>query len=97
MDGAAPTRGRDDAAERYRQAAQDALEQLDWCIGYFHGTGRVKVSGALSRNRSYIRSQLLPQPAEPLPEPTSRSSRPSAGRKDRGSVNGRPRRGRGRA
>ena len=22
--------------ERYRQASEDALQQLDWCIGYMH-------------------------------------------------------------
>ena len=27
----------DDDGQRYRQAAEDALEQLDWCIGYLHG------------------------------------------------------------
>jgi hypothetical protein len=92
MAGAASTRARDDVAERYRLAAQDALEQLDWCIGYLHGTGRTNVSSALSRNRSYIRSQLLPRPAEPLPEPTGRRSRPSAGRNDGRSADGRRRR-----
>ena len=24
--------------ERYRSAAEDALQQLDWCIGYFTGS-----------------------------------------------------------
>ena len=24
--------------ERYRSAAEDALQQLDWCIGYFAGS-----------------------------------------------------------
>ncbi|MBV9941189.1 MAG: hypothetical protein JO262_03580 [Solirubrobacterales bacterium] len=31
-----------DQTERYRQAAQDALEQLDWCIGYLHGIRKTK-------------------------------------------------------
>ena len=25
--------------ERYRHASEDALQQLDWCIGYVHGSG----------------------------------------------------------
>jgi hypothetical protein len=53
--------------ERYRQAAEDALQQLDWCIGYLHGIRKLEVSRALARNRTYIRSQLLKRPEEPLP------------------------------
>ncbi len=53
--------------ERYRQAAEDALQQLDWCIGYLHGIRKLDVSRALAKNRSYIRSQLLKREEEPLP------------------------------
>jgi len=56
-----------DDARRYRQAADDTLQQLDWCIGYLHGIGKVPLSRALSRNRSVIREQLLGREAEPLP------------------------------
>ena len=56
-----------DDARRYRQAADDALQQLDWCIGYLHGIGKVSLSRALSRNRSVIREELLGREAEPLP------------------------------
>ena len=54
-------------AERYRQAAEDALQQLDWCIGYLHGIRKVGISKALARNRSFIRSNLMDRPEEPLP------------------------------
>jgi hypothetical protein len=54
-------------AERYRQAAEDALQQLDWCIGYLHGIRKVGISRALSRNRSYIRSNLMDREEEALP------------------------------
>jgi hypothetical protein len=57
----------DGDAERYRQAAEDALQQLDWCIGYLHGIRKVKISRALARNRSYIRTNLMQRPEEPLP------------------------------
>ena len=53
--------------ERYRHAAEDALQQLDWCIGYLHGIRKLDVSRALAKNRSYIRQQLLKRPEEPLP------------------------------
>jgi hypothetical protein len=46
-------------AERYRRAAEDALQQLDWCIGYLHGSNKAHIAAALSKNRSYIRKELL--------------------------------------
>jgi hypothetical protein len=56
-----------DEAERYRQAAEDALQQLDWCIGYLHGIRKVRISRALARNRNYIRTNMMDRPEEPLP------------------------------
>ena len=53
--------------ERYRRAAEDALQQLDWCIGYLHGIRKTKISNSLSRNRSHIRSSLMHRPEQPLP------------------------------
>jgi hypothetical protein len=53
--------------ERYRRAAEDALQQLDWCIGYLHGIRKVEVSKALAKNRSYIRTQLLDREEQPMP------------------------------
>jgi hypothetical protein len=58
---------RDDEIERYRQAAEDALGQLDWCIGYLHGIRKVGISRALARNRSQIRTQLMRKPEQPTP------------------------------
>ena len=58
---------RDDELRRYRRAAEDALQQLDWCIGYLHGQGKTEISRALSKNRSYIRTQLLRQAEQPAP------------------------------
>jgi hypothetical protein len=57
----------EEECERYRRAAEDALQQLDWCIGYLHGIRKLDVSRALAKNRSFIRSQLLQQEEEPLP------------------------------
>ena len=58
---------RDHELERYRQAAEDALQQLDWCIGYLHGIKKVEISRALASNRSYIRTQLMQESEQPLP------------------------------
>jgi hypothetical protein len=56
-----------DEAARYRQAAEDALQQLDWCIGYLHGIRKMQISRALARNRNHIRSGLLKRSEQPLP------------------------------
>jgi hypothetical protein len=54
-------------ADRYRKAAEDALQQLDWAIGYLHGIRKVGISKALAKNRSYIRSELMGRAEEPVP------------------------------
>ena len=53
--------------ERYRQASEDALQQLDWCIGYLCGSGKSAVAKSLSKNRAYIRKYLLRRAEQPLP------------------------------
>jgi hypothetical protein len=66
-DGSRRDRDQDREVERYRQAAEDALQQLDWCIGYLHGIRKLEVSKALAKNRSYIRRRLLGREEQPLP------------------------------
>ena len=53
--------------DRYRQAAEDALQQLDWAIGYLHGIHKTEISRALAKNRSYIRTKLLDRAEQPDP------------------------------
>ena len=53
--------------ERYRSAAEDALQQLDWCIGYLHGIRKTDISRALAKNRAQIRTQMLRRPEQPTP------------------------------
>jgi hypothetical protein len=60
--------------DRYRQAAEDALQQLDWAIGYLHGIRKTEISRALAKNRAYIRSELMGQPEEPVPSQQISSS-----------------------
>lgn len=60
--------------ERYRQAAEDALQQLDWCIGYLHGIKKGRISTQLARNRSYIRRHLMHEAQEPLPTEVTNES-----------------------
>jgi hypothetical protein len=56
-----------DDTDRYQQAAHDALEQLDWCIGYLHGIHKTKISSQLARNRAYIKRNLLREKGEAIP------------------------------
>lgn len=56
-----------DREERYRQAAEDALQQLDWCIGYLHGIRKGTISKQLAKNRSYIKRNLMKEAGEALP------------------------------
>lgn len=59
---------------RYRQAAEDALQQLDWCIGYLHGIRKTKISSQLARNRAHIRRNLMHEAHEPLPSEVTQES-----------------------
>ncbi|HLM31998.1 MAG TPA: hypothetical protein VK326_10095 [Solirubrobacterales bacterium] len=45
-------------AERYRAAAEEALDQLDWLVGYLERIHKSEIARALARNRSQIRRQL---------------------------------------
>ena len=54
-------------ADRYRKAAEDALQQLDWAIGYLHGIRKTDISKALAKNRAHIRTTLMRRDAQPDP------------------------------
>jgi hypothetical protein len=63
---------RPSAAELYWRAA-DALQPLDWTIGYIPGVRRWEISKALARNRADIRLNLIGEhdgalPSERTPE-----------------------------
>lgn len=65
----AATSGSDDPrkAERYKRAATEALEMLDWSIGYLVGIRKHDIAFQLARNRKHIREDLMREPAEPVP------------------------------
>ena len=54
-------------ADRYRKAADDALQQLDWAIGYLHGIRKVQIARALARNRARVRRELMERDEQPVP------------------------------
>jgi hypothetical protein len=61
------TQDKQDEADRYRKAAEDALQQLDWAIGYLHGIRKTEISKSLAKNRSHIRRELMGRSEQPVP------------------------------
>ena len=54
-------------SERYKQAATEALEMLDWSIGFLVGIRKESIASQLARNRKHIREDLMREPSEPVP------------------------------
>jgi len=65
--------------DRFRTATEDALQQLDWCIGYFVGCNKQSIARALGANRTHIRSSIRrkdePELATPTPGDSGRQGR----------------------
>jgi hypothetical protein len=59
--------GDSDRAKRYKQAATEALEMIDWSIGFLVGSHKEKIASQLAKNRKHIREDLMREPAEPVP------------------------------
>ena len=53
--------------DKYRTASEDALQQLDWCIGYFTGANKQSIAKSLGANRAYIRKHLLRRADQGMP------------------------------
>jgi hypothetical protein len=66
-----PNDSKQEETDRYRQAAEDALQQLDWAIGYLHGIRKTEISKALAQNRSFIRRRLMGVAEQPTPSETT--------------------------
>jgi hypothetical protein len=54
---------RDDEAERYRKAAEAALDQLHWCADYLRRIRKHSLADRVARNCSIIRGRLV-EPAD---------------------------------
>jgi hypothetical protein len=59
--------GSSDQSDRYKQAAYEALEMLDWCIGFLVGIRKESIANQLAQNRKHIREDLMHEPREPVP------------------------------
>ena len=47
-----------EATERYRRAAEETLNQLDWCVDYFRRIRKPRIADALAQRRSQIRRRM---------------------------------------
>ena len=45
-------------AARYRRAAEETLDQLDWCVNYLYRIRKPGIAQAIARNRSTIRRRI---------------------------------------
>jgi hypothetical protein len=51
-------RARTAEVARYRLAAEEALEQLDWCVSYLQRIRKYGIAKAIEQNRSQIRREM---------------------------------------
>ena len=42
----------------YRRAAEETLDQLDWCVEYLYHIRKPRIAQAIARNRSAIRRRM---------------------------------------
>jgi hypothetical protein len=51
-------RRRDEEINRYRLAAEETLEQLEWCVNYLHRIRKSGIADVIDKNRRQIRRQM---------------------------------------
>jgi len=67
MDGGRSKVDRDPEAERYLEAAERTLEQLEWAMSYLYRIRQDKLAAALARNCDTIRRGLRDPPPATRP------------------------------
>jgi hypothetical protein len=50
--------GREHEIASYQRAAEETLDQLDWCINYLHRIRKSAIANALAKNGATIRRQM---------------------------------------
>jgi hypothetical protein len=51
-------RSRTEEIERYRRAAEETLDQLDWCVNYLYKIRKDQVARAIEMSRKQIRRRM---------------------------------------
>jgi hypothetical protein len=53
-------RRREEEIARYRLAAEETLDQLEWCVQYLHRIRKSRIAEAIDKNRRSIRREMSP-------------------------------------
>jgi hypothetical protein len=48
----------DDEIARYRRAAEETLDQLDWCVKYLYRIRKPRIASTVDKNRATIQRQM---------------------------------------
>ena len=48
-----------DEVERHRRAAEETLDQLDWCVDYFYRIRKDRIARVVQKNRRQIRRRMM--------------------------------------
>jgi hypothetical protein len=51
-------RRREQEIARYRLAAEETLEQLEWCVNYLHRIRKRRIAEVIDKNRRRIRRRM---------------------------------------
>jgi hypothetical protein len=51
-------RRREEEIARYRRAAEETLEQLEWCVNYLHRIRKHRIAELIDNNRRRIRRRM---------------------------------------
>jgi hypothetical protein len=51
-------REREEEIARYRRAAEETLEQLEWCVNYLHRIRKGRIAEAVNKNRRQIQRRM---------------------------------------
>ena len=49
-------------ASRYRRAADETLDQLEWCVNYLYRIRKPRIAAVLDQNRRFIRQEMTESP-----------------------------------
>jgi hypothetical protein len=50
--------GAEEEAARYRRAAEDTLDQLEWCVNYLYRIRKPRLAQVIAANKSTIRRRM---------------------------------------
>jgi len=53
-------RRREEEIARYRLAAEETLDQLEWCVQYLHRIRKSRIAEVIDKNRRSIRREMRP-------------------------------------